>query len=386
MKNLILGAVLASLFAGTSAFATTYTSSSSQAQTATGWDTAAYWDQNGVPTTGDTAEVLTNGGLVRTGSLSSTRTFGGNSLQIDGIGTTIQTTNGQLLLRNGAGGTVNIANLILNGGVVDDGDSNSTHPYTLTGGIHVIAPSTFITATHGSNTSNYSNNAAVNQTIIIQSTVSGSSTVHLADSATYNTSVAASANTPLTTPGLLAVPALNIQSANNSFSGTWSIDAGFLLGSGTGSLGVNGINFVMTGVLVNAGNSGPLSPWAATLETDYNLNDQGGSLTINSSNNGGGWKNFVLELDQNWVFGAVTINGSSVPFGTYTEADLIALGIGFTSNNFGTGVSSTGDQLTDGITFSNATITVAAPEPSSLALLGLGVVGLLFVVRRRLIA
>jgi hypothetical protein len=91
---------------------------------------------------------------------------------------------------------------------------------------------------------------------------------------------------------------LNITCPTNAFTGMWIVQQGPLLGSGPNSLGTN-IIIVETN---------------AALETLYDINDTTASLTIS---NGG-----MMFLHQNDTFQTVNINGTGLPNGTFSFAQL----------------------------------------------------------------
>lgn len=135
----------------------------------------------------------------------------------------------------------------------------------------------------------------------------------------------------------------------NQFTGTWNVVEGLLHGTTLGSLGTSSFDVGALGYL----------------DFDYDYSNPLGTLTLAGTTTGG-----ILDLDQNLTFGSVNIWGTSLaPGSTYTAADLITT-LGISAAAFENGLASTGS------------ITVAAiPEPSRIALIGLG--GCLLLVRRR---
>ena len=91
---------------------------------------------------------------------------------------------------------------------------------------------------------------------------------------------------------------MNITGVNNTFSGTWNVVQGTLLGTGANALGTNSIAVGATGAL----------------ETTYNINNPGASLTLNGR----------MLLHQNDTFLSVSIGGVAVYAGTYSFAYLSA--------------------------------------------------------------
>jgi hypothetical protein len=91
---------------------------------------------------------------------------------------------------------------------------------------------------------------------------------------------------------------MNITGFSNSFSGTWNVAQGTLLGSAPNALGTNSITVGAIGAL----------------ETSYNINDPQASLTLNGQ----------MLLHQNDLFKSVSIGGVSVFAGTYSFAYLFA--------------------------------------------------------------
>ena len=95
-----------------------------------------------------------------------------------------------------------------------------------------------------------------------------------------------------------SVGGLTITCPTNTFSGTWHVARGVLIGSGANSLGTNSIT-------VDAG---------AALETLYNINSPNADLIVNGQ----------MFLHQNDVFRSALIGGAGLAPGTYTFAQLNA--------------------------------------------------------------
>jgi hypothetical protein len=91
---------------------------------------------------------------------------------------------------------------------------------------------------------------------------------------------------------------LDITCPTNTYTGTWNIVQGPLLGSGTNSLGTNSI-------IIGA---------KAALETLYDIHSSNATLTLNG----------VMYLHQNDTFSQMAVNDVGVPAGVYTYAQLAA--------------------------------------------------------------
>jgi hypothetical protein len=91
---------------------------------------------------------------------------------------------------------------------------------------------------------------------------------------------------------------VNITGTTNTFSGSWNIVWGMLMGSALNALGTNNITIGFGGAL----------------ETTYNINNPQASLVLNGQ----------MYLDQSDTFGFVTVAGVALAPGTYTFAQLHA--------------------------------------------------------------
>jgi len=289
---------------------------------------AAIWNPGPVsPSAGNTYEALT-GSRVRspagTSGSPATFTFVGDTLQLDGTGFVATTgaagasaelrmksnDNGNVYAFPGVGGA---AGLLFNGGILNDGDDR-------------IIPINGILGFNSGTTSSIDPGGSATTDIsalrgfLFNANLIGSGNVTLDYGHDFGGS------------GVTA-PALQIASSNGAFSGNWTLNAGWLKGSGANSLGTG--NFTLTS------SEGP-----STIDFDYDLSSPSRSLVLTGTAS-------KLVLDQNLTFGTVTINGTTLAPGLYTYAQLNSQ---FDSN------------IVDGGT---GTVTVV-PEPASAALLLLG--------------
>jgi hypothetical protein len=91
---------------------------------------------------------------------------------------------------------------------------------------------------------------------------------------------------------------LNISNPNNTYTGTWDVQLGSLVGSAANALGTNTITVETE----------------AALQTTYDIHDTNADLILNGR----------LFLTQNDTFRSVTINGSPLSAGTHSFAQLNA--------------------------------------------------------------
>jgi len=246
------------------------------------WNTAGIWNdgQGGLAASlsaleypGSTYEVLA-GALLRTPAAVIPYTnFPGVSLQVDGSGVWINSpaagsAQGEIRFKEGQNQeTVYFPLLIMNGGQIDNG---SAFTLDLQGNIDIV-----------SNTPIYVDNlGGQNRPYQIDAALSGNGSIEYHD---YDAAL---------TGGL------DITCPTNTFTGTWNIVQGPLLGSGTNSLGTNSITLGTNGVL----------------ETLYNLNCPNATLTVNGA----------VYLHENDTFNQVAVNGLGLSAGVYSATQLTA--------------------------------------------------------------
>lgn len=244
------------------------------------WNTVGAWNdgQGGLPAStsalefpGSTYEVQA-GYLLRSPATATTSiTFPGVSLQIDGTGTLVNnpasgSLQGEMRLKeNNSGQTIYFPLLILAGGQIDNG---SAFGVDLAGNIDVISNSVFYVDSSGSD----------GRPMQIDACLTGSGSLEYHD---YDT---------------LMTGGLDLTCPTNSFEGTWYVDQGPLLGAGTNSLGTNSITVGAHGAL----------------ETLYNVSSPAATLSLSGA----------MYLHQNDTFGQLAINGVGLPAGFYSWSQL----------------------------------------------------------------
>jgi hypothetical protein len=275
------------------------------------WNSSV-WQTNGTgtavaPLAGNNYATIFNGtsignGLnntrIRSPAVSGTVTFAGNSLTLN--------TNTELRTKGTPPTTLNFPGvggnpgLILNGGLLNNGDNTSPTVATITGSIQVIGQS--YNSAQGANGGG--GGLAVNSRAInMAGYLSGPGNMVIMNCSTN-------------LPQVVSCP-------TNTYSGQWIVQCGWLQGVNANSLGTNSSILVdpnYTGYLASMPNaSSPVGP--ALFEVDYDLTTSG-TLTLA---NGG-----QMNLHQNCTFSAVTIEGRPLSLGTYSYAQLNAA----FSNNF----------------------------------------------------
>jgi hypothetical protein len=265
------------------------------------------WKLNGAgtavaPVAGNTYTMVTNGistignGLnntrVRNPTYSNFVTFPGDVLTVNTntelrFKTNTQNSVTQTLNFPGVGGN---PGLVLNGGLLNGGDNGT---YVITGLVQVVAQSYISHAANGGG-----GTASASRAVNFAGGLTGSGNLVIINCGTNN--------------GFKQ----QVSSKSNSYSGQWIVQCGWLLGSGTNSLGTNSITAdrLYTGYqtdmpLATATNIG------AIFEVNYDINSAG-TLTLM---NGG-----LMRLHQNCCFTAVNIEGNALSAGTYYYADLVA--------------------------------------------------------------
>lgn len=288
--------------------------------------TSTIWQTNGTgaataPIAGNNYVTVFNGtsignGLnntrVRSPAVSGTVTFAGNSLTLN-TNTELRTkgTPPATLDFPGVGGN---PGLILNGGLLNNGDNTSPTVVTITGSIQVIGQS--YNSASGANGGG-GGLAPNSRAIDIAGYLSGPGDMVILNCSTNQ-------------PQVVSCP-------TNTYSGQWIVQCGWLQGTNANSLGTNSSIVVdpdFKGYLASMPNaSSPAGP--ALFEVDYDLATSGTLTLVNGGQ---------MNLHQNCTFSGVTIEGTPLSPGTYLYAQLSA---NF-PNNF----------LPDG----SGSITVAAPS------------------------
>ena len=220
---------------------------------------------------GSPYEVLANHARLRTPASGGTNIFPGDVLTVDGDGVWHNdgsATIGEIRFKNSGSPDpcqVTFKRLVMKGGQLD----------ASTGSILILAGEMDILT----NTPLYTDTADASFQIDAWLTGSGSIQFHANDK-TY------------------VGDALAITGTSNTFSGTWDVVQGILVGVATNSLGTNNITVEL---------------WGA-LETLYDVYNPSGSLGLNGQ----------MYLHQNDTFQTVTVAGTPLPPGTFTFAELSA--------------------------------------------------------------
>ncbi|HEY9510618.1 MAG TPA: LamG-like jellyroll fold domain-containing protein [Verrucomicrobiae bacterium] len=249
------------------------------------WDNSGTWTGYSESATllaqeyfGSTFVIQTGGGL-RTPDLGNpnsptTSSFPGEVLRVEGAGTfdTSFATAGGIRIKGGNPATVYFKKLIMAGGQISS-ILNSGWPAIFTGELNVI-----------SNTVVWASDDTHPRSITVQSVLTGDGSIQYRgyiSSSTFRTDTDAS---------------LNIANANNPYTGTWFVERGTIVGSAANALGTNTITVGAQGAL----------------QTTYDINNPAADLILEGR----------LNLTQNDTFRRVTVNGTGLPAGTYTFAQL----------------------------------------------------------------
>jgi autotransporter-associated beta strand protein len=247
------------------------------------WNTAAHWSdglsatESAAAKPGSTYRILANAAL-RTPATGLSSTFPGNSLTIEGAGIFNATIPGSgmgaLLLKGDNNCVVTIPKLVMNGGQIFS-FMNSGWTVTLAGEVEVLANTPFFAAED-----------------------TAARTIHLSAKLTGNGNVEYRGYTGGGNFQPAWVSSLNVSGAANTYSGTWNVIIGTLVGSAPGALGTNTITVGAQGAL----------------QATYDINNPNAELILNGR----------LNLTRDHTFKAVTVNGTPLAAGTYTFAQLNA--------------------------------------------------------------
>ncbi len=256
--------------------AETITLSIAQAQ-GNDWNTISNWSDglaasvSAVAKPGSSYEVLA-GGRLRTPANAADATFPGNVLTLQGDGVFVNggTSLSEIRFKHSPGGTVRFKKLVMNGGQLDSA-SDGNGLVVITGGeMSILANAPLY------------NDGGNDRGFRIDSWLTGGGSIELhAYTGTYNAGY---------------VQNLNITGTSNTFTGTWNVVTGVLLGSAPNSLGTNKITVGVDGAL----------------ETLYNISNPQGELILDGR----------MFLHQNVAFRSVTISGTTLAPGTYSFAQL----------------------------------------------------------------
>ncbi len=286
----ILVAVMTLILTQAAVHAANFTTTTVQGSSAN-WN-AAIWTPAGggaavAPTAGNTYELVPNGVAwgnntantrVRNPANDGVQTFVGDSLTLN-TNTDIRMKRGPttsppntVLNFPGVGGN---PGLILNGGVLNPGDD---YVFPISGHVRVTAPSIFGLGDNGGGA------LKPLRGIKITGLLSGSGSIKFVQGATNNPT--------------------EVISSDNPFSGEWIVQAGYLKGTGTNSLG--------TGNIIISPANNALAP--CKFEVNYDI-DSPGTLILSN----GGW----MVLHQNCTFAAVKIEGTDLEFGVHPYSELV---------------------------------------------------------------
>ncbi len=284
----------------------------------TDWNTTTNWSDGNSPSVsalanpGSTYEVVP-GARLRSPAGSANATFAGDMLTVDGDGVWVNPsgpTIGEIRLKWAPNGIVHIKKLVMNGGELDSATDAS--------GSGVIAGEMDILA----NTPLY-NDSGSDRGFRIDGWLTGTANIE------YRGYTGTAFN-----PGY--AESLNITGKTNTFSGTWNVVQGVLLGSALNSLGTNTITVTTNGAL----------------ETLYDIYNPNADLVLDGQ----------VFLHQHDTFRNVIIGGMPLAPGTYTFAQLSV-----TYTNFpGAWFPQTGSTFSSG--FGSITVLGSTPPPVTMNL------------------
>ncbi len=305
------------------------------------WNTVNNWNPAGLSASnsmivypGSSFEVMP-GALLRSPASGPTYfAFPGAQLTVDGNGVFLNnasasvSTMGQIKFKEIVAPTPTtnyFPLLVMAGGQLDNGGVNGTGPGTpltivIQGTVNILS-NTPIYVDTGGNT---------NRPFQIDACLTGNGGIEYHDFTSADAGFG----------GLL------ITGTTNSYSGTWNVVQGPLVGSGANSLGTNTITIGVSGVL----------------ETSYPINNTKSSLILNG-------RMFLTQTD---AFQSVVINGTPLPAGTYTAAQLNALNATAFPLTFPALYGTTATSASGAIKVGNVVIPPLSPHLTSIQVGGIG--------------
>lgn len=250
------------------------------------WDNAIDWSDFQAATDsaaqkpGSTYELLP-GSRMRTPQNPSRAVFPGDVLMLQGNGMwtnnppAAHTDIAEIRLKQPNPGSIYFKKLVMNGGQIDTGNDNVA---VIQGQMDIRAKAPIY------------NDGTADRGLRLDAWITGAGSIeyHGYNSTVYNPNYANN---------------LNITGLSNTFSGTWNVVSGTLLGTGPGALGTNDITV------------GP----GGALEATYDINNPNGSLFLGGR----------MFLHGDHTFQSVLVNGQTLAPGTHTFAELSAA---FTNN------------------------------------------------------
>jgi autotransporter-associated beta strand protein len=331
--------------------AVTLTANDAAAAAITSFNGAGHWSDGLAPSSGKTYDT-TSAFMMRGPNSATSYTFGGDSLQISGPGSTVAGGGRLDLQPNGAGQIITVGNLIVtNFGMIQNGGTGGILG-TLAGAITVNSDATIV-----SNGLVFLPN---NGQILVTASISGSGTINLGASAiTGNNAVTLAGNLNSFTGAIISSSAANIplvvsNAAAQTLSGPIGIVHAFsklgggaltLSGSNSFSAGFT-LNGSIAGAQVNLNSTNALGAASSTFTISGGNNgaidNTSGAAITNLNNNPMAWNSdftFVGSNPLNLGDGNVTINATrtvTVSASTLTVGGVISGAFGITKNGAGT--------------------------------------------------
>jgi len=139
---------------------------------------------------------------------------------------------------------------------------------------------------------------------------------------------------------------VDITGITNTFTGTWDVEMGPLVGNGTSSLGTNTITINTNGVL----------------ETSYPINNTNSTLNLKG-------RMFLTQTD---AFNSVVINGTPLPAGTFTVAQLHSTNPTSFPLTFPALYGTTATSASGAIKVGNVVVPPLSPHITSIQVVGTG--------------